>query len=121
MLEMQTDCTMNEFVALSVLRIVTLPLIVVSTEACVPPKVTVFGFAVPDDTPPPACQYPQPVTLLFAPAAPTDCTSKSNARYQAVIAIVTVPCVRLTPIVVPAGPHCGVIIAVPPVSDTVPK
>src|SRR6185436_8506218 len=111
---------MNEFVVLKVLRIVMLPLIVESTEAWVPPKQIMFGFALPDTTPPLKARKPVPVTLVFAPAAPTDCTSTSKQRYQAAIAAVTVPTVRLTPIVVPAGPHCGVMIAVPPVSEMVP-
>src|SRR4051812_19965720 len=102
---MYTNCGIIELTADRVLRSVMLPLIVESTEAEVPPKVMVLGFAVPDATPPPILIKPLPMQVEFAPAAPIVRNTKSNARYQAAAVCVTVPCVKETPRVVPAGPH----------------
>src|ERR1035437_6044664 len=111
---------MTEVAAESVLLIVMLPLIVVSTDAWVPPNTTEFPFAVPETTPPFHVRIPVPITFEFAPAAPTDCTKRSNSNRHAAMSVVTVPTVSETPNVVAAGPHAGVIIAVPPVMAIVP-
>src|SRR5207245_6798808 len=86
----------------------------------VPPKVITLGLAVPEATPPPIAIIPVPLQVdAVLPRGSITRITRSKVKYHAVIAIVTVPWVKLTPRVVPGDvvPMPGVIIPVQPVKE----